>query len=248
MRIELRRASRRWGPSVGLREVDLSLEPGERVAFLGPSGSGKTTLLRLIAGTLRANGGAVVVDGRNLDRLTSKQLRSHRRRCAFLGQGDHCLDQLSVHANVVSGMLQRWPWHRVVASTVWPMETESVAQLLGQLGIRERQWDAPDALSGGQRQRVALARALAAEADVMLLDEPTSALDPEIARLVLDVVQERHAPGRLTLISTHRASEVKDRVDRVVGLANGEIAFDCESAALTTEMTTALYTGSRELV
>lgn len=247
MDIELRGARRRWGDNVALDGVDLTITSGERVALLGPSGSGKTTLLRLLAGAVRPSSGSVSIDGRDLDSLGARELRDHRRRCALLSQTQHCVNELTVHANVISGLVAQWPWYRTLLSTLWPLEQARVAELLAALGIEDRQFDSAADLSGGQKQRVAIARALVSSPDTLLLDEPTSALDPETAGEALSVILGRAGKNTIVLISTHRASEVREHVDRFIGLRDGAVELDCPRADVGADELEALYAGSSEL-
>ncbi|EDM74458.1 ABC phosphonate transporter, ATPase subunit/LysR type substrate-binding domain [Plesiocystis pacifica SIR-1] len=245
--LELRGAQRRWGERLALGPVDLRIAPGERVALAGPSGGGKTTLLRLLAAALRASGGSVAIDGRSVAAMRPHQIRDHRRRCALIDQGATLIPEVSVHDNVLAGRAPAWPWWRVLASALWPLEREAVAALLGQVDLRERQWDRVGALSGGQRQRVAIARALASEPSVLLADEPTAALDPTTAAEVIALLSRETRRRELTLIvSTHRLSQVLGEVDRVIGLREGRVSLDAPADQIDDATLAALYAGSRE--
>ena len=243
----LRAVERRWGTRVALAGIDLDIAPGERLALIGPSGSGKTTLLRLLMAALRSSKGSVSIDGEAIAAMAPREIRAHRRRCALVEQGAPVLAQLSVHDNVIAGCVSAWPWWRVLASRLWPLEREAVRESLAELGLAERQWDRADELSGGQQQRVAIARALAGGPRVLLADEPTAALDPttaaEVIALLAAQTRQRHAT---LVVSTHRVSQVLGAVDRVVGLREGRVTFDLPAAEIDDALLDALYEGSRE--
>ena len=243
----LRDVERRWGSRVAVRGIALTIEPGERLALVGPSGSGKTTLLRLLTATLRTSAGVVEVDGRAIAAMTPGEIRAHRRRCGLVDQGKAMIPGLSVHANVLAGRAATWPWWRTLASAVWPLDRDDVKALLGDVGLDDRQWDRVDELSGGQQQRVAIARALAGEQSVLLADEPTAALDPATAAEVIALLLRETRRREATLIvSTHRVSQVLGEVDRVIGLREGELAFDMPAADVDDAALAAIYEGSRE--
>ena len=240
---------RRWNSRVALRNITLTIARGSRVAIIGPSGSGKTTLLRLIMGALRASSGTVQVDGVSISSMSPAQIRRHRARCGFVDQGTQLLPQLSVHGNVIAGRLPGWPWWRTLMSVLLSFETERVASLLDEVGLAERQWDRASQLSGGQRQRVVIARALANEPSIVLADEPTAALDPATSRDVIELLArttKRH--GATLLVSTHRAREVLNHVDRVIGLREGALVLDLPPQALEDAALDELYDGSDERV
>jgi len=195
-----------------LEDVDLRVEPGERVALLGPSGSGKTTVTSLLLRFLDPERGRVTIGGRDVRDMTQEDVR---RTFALAGQEAHVFAS-SIRENLrlarpaatdeeLLGALRRARLRDWVESLPDGLDT-----LVGEEGGR---------LSGGQRQRLVLARALLADASVLLLDEPTAHLDPATAEaLVADVFEA--AGERSVLLVTHRP-EGLDLVDRVVALRAG---------------------------
>ena len=243
----LEKAGRRFGRRAALTDLSLTLEPGERVALLGPSGSGKSTLLRLLAGSLRSTSGRVLVDGRDLSRLSPSELQAHRSRLGLVVQGGQLVPQLSVHRNVVAGRLAEWSWLRTLLSLVVPLERQRTRALLDRVGLGDRQWDRSDILSGGQQQRVAIARALSSSPTAVLADEPTAALDPttaaDMVSLLLEVASERSA----TLVfCTHWVSLVRAQSHRILGIREGRLTLDKPAAEVSDADLDALYAGSRE--
>jgi thiol reductant ABC exporter CydC subunit len=208
--------------SWGLRDVDLRLAPGRRVALTGPSGSGKSTVAELLVRFLDPDGGRVTLGGTDL-----RDLRRHDVRAAVTLDGqDGYLFSTTIRENVrlarpgaadheIEAALRRariWDW---VASLPDGWDT-----FVGEEGAR---------VSGGERRRIALARTFLADAPMMVLDEPTAHLDPPTAeRLMADVLAS--ADGRAVLLITHR-SEGLDAVDEVLTLARGRLTASVSSRA-----------------
>jgi putative ABC transport system ATP-binding protein len=208
---------------LGLRGVDLSIERGEFVAIMGPSGCGKSTLLNLLAGLDRPTAGEVWLDGRRIDGLNETELaRLRRRKVGFVFQFFNLVPTLSAVENVELPLLLVGRRRREAR--------RSANELLGELGISEKQEAAPVQLSGGQQQRVALARALANRPDVVLADEPTGNLDSGAAREVLGLFREAQGRGQTLLLVTHDAS-VASAADRVITLRDGLVADETELVA-----------------
>lgn len=246
-RLRFSGVERRWGDRVAVDGVDIELAPGSRVAVIGPSGSGKTTLLRLAIGALKPTAGRVVVGDDDIADMSWRALRAHRRRCGFVDQGALVIPQLSVHRNVIAGMLPEWPWYRIAASIAYPLERERVRTILASVGLADRQWDRADQLSGGQQQRIAIARVIAAEPSLVFADEPTAALDPSTSREVLQLLVDQAAQRSATLLfSTHRISQIVEHVDRVIGLREGRVLFDIDADQITDAALDELYEGSGE--
>ncbi len=245
--IELADVERQWGTRVALSDINLSFAPGERVAFIGPSGSGKSTLIRLLAGALSPSSGSIHVNGHLLDSMTPRELKTYRAHCGLIEQHLGLVPQLSVHRNVLVGMLAHWSSIRVAASMLWPLERQKVQDILTSVGLADRQWDQTQTLSGGQKQRVAIARALIHQPTILFADEPTSSLDPATAeRVVKLLLQESRLRQTSLMLSTHWVSVVRDEVDRIIGLRDGQVILDTPPSRLTDAMLDDLYAGSCE--
>jgi len=200
-----------------LRDVDLHVSPGERVALVGPTGAGKSTIAALVPRLIDPDRGAVRLDGHDLRSLDLTWLR---QQVAVVLQ-DTVLLRGTLRDNIA--------WGRPGATDA---EIDRVARLALvdefaarlpaglETPIGERGAD----LSGGQRQRIAIARALLRDAPVLVLDEPTSALDPASEALLVAAI-DALPHGRTTLVIAHRLSTVRD-VDRVVVVDGGRIVED----------------------
>lgn len=224
-RIELRNAQVRYrgeDEASALDGVDLTIEPGETVAFVGPSGSGKTTLVSLLPRFVLPSAGEVLLDDHP---LADWQLKSLRSQFAMVSQDVVMLND-TLAANVaLGGVMDRERVAACVDAANLRTHVDSLPQGMDTvLGHNATQ------LSGGQRQRLAIARALYKDAPVLLLDEATSALDTESERLVQDALA-RLMQGRTTLIVAHRLSTIQ-HADRIVVMERGRIAEQGSHAQL----------------
>jgi phosphonate transport system ATP-binding protein len=241
---DVERATVRFGGTVALTEISLSVRPGEAVAFVGPSGSGKTTLLRLLNGARRPEAGRVSVNGAVLRELSARQLRAVRASIGFVHQ-DLCLvPNLRVLANVLAGRLGHLSFPAAMRSLLAPRrdDVRRAYEILERVGISEKLYERTDSLSGGQRQRVALARALFQDPTALLADEPVSSVDPARARDTVDLLTSISRERGLTLcMSIHNLDLAREHFGRLVGLRAGRIAFDAKTADVGDEQFRSLY-------
>ena len=209
--VRLEGLSRHYGPVVALDRLDLTLRPGELVALLGPSGCGKTTTLRLLAGLEDADGGRVVVGGRDLTRVPA-----NKRDMGMVFQAYSLFPHMTVRQNVAFGLRLR----RVGAAE----RDQRAVDMLDLVGLAQQASRYPHQLSGGQQQRVALARALAIEPQVLLLDEPLSALDAKVRAQLRDQIRRIQLEvGITTLFVTHDQEEALAIANRVGVMREGHI-------------------------
>jgi putative ABC transport system ATP-binding protein len=217
--LELRKVSKIYGSGAAevqaLRDIDLSVEPGELVAVMGPSGSGKSTLLT-IAGSLEdATSGEVVVGGSDVSELAlDARARLRRRSIGYVFQDFNLLGGLTALENVtmpleLDGMRAR----RARAAGMLGLEA---------LGVADKAERFPDDLSGGERQRVAIARAVVGDRQLLLADEPTGALDSVNGEAVMRLVRATCQGGVAGVVVTHDA-QLASWADRVVFLRDGRV-------------------------
>ena len=196
-----------------LRDVDLTIAPGEFVAVMGPSGSGKSTLLHLVGGLDRPDGGEVLLDGEPLAGMDDEALAHlRRRRIGFVLQFFNLFPLLSARENVAFPLLLDGRSDALALAD----------SALARVGLAERAAHRPNQLSGGEQQRVAVARALVTRPAVVLADEPTGSLDSLAGEDVLRLLRAAADDGQAVLLITHHAPAAA-YADRVVRLRDGAV-------------------------
>ncbi len=194
-----------------LAGADFSVEKGELAVILGSSGAGKTTALNILGGMDRATSGRVMVDGKEITGLSSKELISYRRLdIGFVFQFYNLVPNLTAVENVELAA-------QVTKDYLDP------AEVLEKVGLGDRKDHFPAQLSGGEQQRVSIARALAKKPKLLLCDEPTGALDDETGKMILKLLQDTcRVDGITVLIITHN-SAIAAMADRVIRFRNGKV-------------------------
>ena len=238
----LRGVGKSFGPFRALRNIDLDIRAGEQVALLGPSGAGKSTLFGLLNGTILPSEGKLVVLGHDLPKIRPRTRRLVQRQIGTIYQQFSLSNSLRVVHNINAGHLGRWSLLKSLLSLVWPLDIKTALRSLELVGIPEKLHERTGQLSGGQQQRVALARVLVQDPAVILADEPISSLDPERSREIMDLLRDLSALSGKTLVtSVHTVQFALSHYERVVGLREGRIAFDCPASGVTFHMIKALY-------
>lgn len=203
-----------------LKDINLSVQPGERIVLCGPSGSGKSTTIRCINRLEEHQQGRIVVDGTE---LTSdlKHIEAIRREVGMVFQHFNLFPHLTVLQNCTLAPM----WVRKMPKR----QAEEIAMhFLERVRIPEQAHKFPGQLSGGQQQRVAIARALCMKPKIMLFDEPTSALDPEMVKEVLDTMIGLAEDGMTMLCVTHEMGFARTVANRVIFMDKGEIVEQAE--------------------
>lgn len=181
--------------TVALRGVDINIERGSVVAVMGPSGSGKSTLLHLLGGIDIPSAGKVLIDGKDIYKLSDKELSRFRNiNIGFVFQFHYLLSEFSALENVAMPLLIRKEKDALEISR----------KLLERLGLGERLNHKPAMLSGGEQQRVAIARAIITNPKIVIADEPTGNLDSENAKNVINMIKDiSESTGMTVIIATH---------------------------------------------
>ncbi len=198
-----------------LRDINLTVNNGERIVICGPSGSGKSTLIRCINRLEEHQSGSIIVEGTELS-SDLKNIDLIRSEVGMCFQHFNLFPHLSVMENCTLAPI----WVRKVPRH----EAEKTAMhFLEKVKIPEQAYKYPGQLSGGQQQRVAIARSLCMRPRIMLFDEPTSALDPEMIKEVLDTMIELAEDGMTMLCVTHEMGFARQVANRVIFMDEGQI-------------------------
>lgn len=198
----------------GLHDVSMTVKQGEFLAIVGASGSGKSTLLHIMGGVDSPTSGKVIVDGKDITKMTDEQMAVFRRRkIGFVFQAYHLIPVLSVEENITMPILLD---HR-------KPEREYIDHIIEILGLKDRRKHLPNQLSGGQQQRVAIARALANRPTLILADEPTGALDSRNGNEVMALLHKSVKELNQTLVLITHNIDIARESDRIVKIADGKI-------------------------
>jgi general L-amino acid transport system ATP-binding protein len=198
-----------------LKDINLSIDEGERIVICGPSGSGKSTMIRCINRLEKHQRGHILVNGVELIN-DLKHIEKIRREVGMCFQHFNLFPHLTVMENLTLAPI----WVKKMSKE----NAEEVGmKYLERVRIPEQANKFPEQLSGGQQQRVAIARSLCMDPKIMLFDEPTSALDPEMIKEVLDTMIELAETGMTMLCVTHEMGFAKTVADRVIFMDEGEI-------------------------
>ncbi|MCQ4866149.1 ABC transporter ATP-binding protein [Pseudoflavonifractor phocaeensis] len=193
-------------------DISFEIEKGEFAIIVGPSGAGKTTVLNILGGMDESDEGAILVDGAQVDRYSSRQLTTYRRYdIGFVFQFYNLVQNLTALENVeLAAQICREPL--------------DAADVLRHVGLGERMNNFPGQLSGGEQQRVAIARALAKNPKLLLCDEPTGALDYVTGKQILKLLQDTcRLQGMTVVVITHNTA-LTPMADRVIHIKNGTVA------------------------
>jgi len=223
--------TRRYGDAVALRDVSLSLAPGDCVALLGPNGAGKTTLIRVLATSLRPSQGALTVGGVDAVRQPARA----RSQLGLVGHQTLLYGDLTVHENLrLYGQLYGVP-----------DLAARIAEVLHAAGLENRRDALVRTLSRGMQQRAAVARAILHHPRVLLLDEPETGLDDASQTGLRELLREWAADGRAVLVSSHRLEWVQEMANRAIVLREGQLVDELQ---MQSPSPTRLATRYRELV
>lgn len=200
-----------------LSDIDLSIYSGDIFGIIGMSGAGKSTLVRCINALETPTEGTVIFDGRDLKKLTRKELNKTRQSMSMIFQQFNLLAQRSVLRNVCFPL--------EIAGVGKSEARQRAMELLKLVGLEDKAKSYPSQLSGGQKQRVAIARALATNPKVLLCDEATSALDPTTTKSILGLLKDIHAKMGITIvIITHEMAVIEEICNHVAILDQSKVA------------------------
>ena len=225
-----------------LRSVTLAAERGEQLAVIGPSGAGKTTLLHVLACALKPAEGTLQVGAQQPWALPTAALQSLRGELFLCPQMPPLPPRQRVVTAVLAGALPHMSLWKSLQTLFYPTELEAARAALAPFDLADKLFERVDKLSGGERQRVGLARAAVSRAKLLLVDEPLSSLDPTRAIAAIAALKALASASQATLVCTlHQVEVALQEFPRVVGMRDGQVAFDLPAALVTRERLADLY-------
>lgn len=228
--------------TIGLKNVNLTIQDGEFVAIIGRSGAGKSTLLRSVNRMHDITEGVLTVEGVNVSNLKGKDLRRFRRGIGMVFQSFNLVSRTTVIRNVLAARVPEMPFWRVLFGAFRKEDKITALESLDKVGILDKAYIRADQLSGGQQQRVALARTLAQNPKIILADEPVAALDPVTAKQVMeDFVRINREMNISILLNIHHVELAIEYADRIIGIHAGQIVYDGPSKEVNQDILDAIY-------
>ena len=214
--IEAKNLVKTYGEGEGLmhalNDVSITVYEHDVLVILGGSGCGKSTFLNMIGAIDKVSSGQIIVNGRDICKLSDKGLTLYRRNeVGFVYQFFNLINDITVFQNVTLAPGSR--------------DKERASKLLKRVGLLEKKDKFPRQLSGGQQQRVAIARALNKNSDILLCDEPTGALDDVSGKAVLKLLEDIHNDGKTIVLVTH-TREIAQMANRIITMKNGKVISD----------------------
>lgn len=219
--IEMKGVTKKYHRSTtALRDINVSVNPGEFVYIVGPSGAGKSSFIKLLYREEKVSAGTLKVGEFNLTKMKKRQIPILRRSIGVVFQDYKLLPKKTVFENVAYAM-------QVIGEK--PREIKKrVPEVLELVGLKHKMRSFPDQLSGGEQQRVAIARAIVNNPKVLIADEPTGNLDPEISWEIMQLLERINLQGTTVLMATHNKQIVDNLRHRVIAIEEGRIVRDEE--------------------
>ncbi len=216
--IKFENVTKYYNDNVGLENANIHIGKGDFVFLVGPSGAGKSTFIKLIMKEISADEGRIIVDGKDITRLSNREIPQLRRNVGIVFQDFRLLPKKTVYENIAFALEAVHSSKKLIKSRV-PAVLEVV-------GIKDKAKKYPDELSAGEQQRVAIARAIINNPALLIADEPTGNLDPDTAKDIMDLLLEINETGTTVVMVTHAKDIVDKMQKRVVAIEAGHIVRD----------------------
>ncbi len=211
-----------------LQDVSFDVEKGDFISIMGASGSGKTTLLNCLSTIDTASSGEVILDGRDITKLSEKDVAAFRReKLSFIFQDSNLLDTLTIEENIVLSLIIQ-----KISSDDVDRKTKEIAE---KLGISETMKKFPYQVSGGQKQRCAAARAVVTNPKLVLADEPTGALDSQSSKTLMELLSKLNRTSDTTILLVTHDPLAASYADRILFLQDGRIFYELNKGTKTNQ-------------
>lgn len=215
--VKFEKVTKKFGSITALEDVSFEVEEGEFAFITGPSGAGKTTVVRLLLREYKPDQGKVLIDGKDIGALKTKEIPYFRRKIGVVFQDFKLLSDRTVFENVQIALQ--------VAKDIGNAQAQ-VKEALEKVGLLDRADLFPRQLAGGELQRTVIARALVGEPKLLLADEPTGNLDPATARQIVALLDDAAKNGTTVIMATHNAEIVNSTRRHVIQLKGGKLTGD----------------------
>ncbi len=214
--ISVKNLNKSFGELHILKDINETIEKGEKVVIVGPSGSGKSTFLRCLNLMEMPTSGEIIFEGVDITKAKIAEVNMLRRKMGMVFQHFNLFPHLTIKKNITLAPVKLGIMTKEQAD-------KRAMELLEKVGLADKAEQYPTQISGGQKQRIAIARSLAMNPDVMLFDEPTSALDPEMVGEVLNLMKELADDGMTMIVVTHEMGFAREVASRVMFMEGGNI-------------------------
>ncbi len=227
-----------------LRDISLDFGAHGFIAVIGPSGTGKSTLIRCINRLAEPTAGVILFQGRDLVKLSGRELREARRGIGMVFQEYNLVERLTVMENLLTGRLGYVTPLKAWLRKFPQADIDEAFDLLNVVGLAGFANQRADSLSGGQRQRVGIARAVMQHPKLLLADEPTSSLDPKTSVEIMSLMRDLGtAKGIPIIVNMHDVELARRFADRIIGMSEGRVVYDGAPAGLTDGHLKTIYGG-----
>lgn len=228
--------------TLALTDASFSVSQGDFVSVIGPSGAGKTTLFRILNGSLRCDGGAILVSGVHFESADRRTRRAIQTTIGTIYQDFALVENATCRQNVLNACLPDMAFLPAVCGFFGKERVAEADALLERVGLADKVHEPVKNLSGGQKQRVAIARALMRHPALLLADEPVASLDPVTGRQILELLRDIQQDQKLTvLMNSHNLELSQEFSSRLIGLNQGTVVLDAPADTPAKEILAAVY-------
>ena len=228
--------------TLALTDASFSVSQGDFVSVIGPSGAGKTTLFRILNGSLRCDGGAILVNGVHFESADRRTRRAIQTTIGTIYQDFALVENATCLQNVLNACLPDMAFLPAVCGFFGKERVAEADALLERVGLADKVHEPVKNLSGGQKQRVAIARALMRHPALLLADEPVASLDPVTGRQILELLRDIQQDQKLTvLMNSHNLELSQEFSSRLIGLNQGTVVLDAPADTPAKEILAAVY-------
>lgn len=230
--------------TVGLKDINLTINKGEFVVVVGLSGAGKSTLLRSINRLHNISSGDILIDGKSITQAKGKNLRNLRRDIGMIFQSFNLVKRSSVLRNVLVGRVAYYPTWKTTFNLFSKEDKQKAYEALQKVDLADKVYARADELSGGQQQRVAIARVLMQNPKIILADEPTASLDPQTSVRVMNDLKMLNKKYGMTVVANLHSIELAQQFgERVIGIRAGQVVYDGKMKDTPKSVFTDIYNG-----